>query len=610
MQQAPPGNVQSRIPPGTQLNGIYEIDYAIASGGMGEVYKGHAIQTGDAVAIKMMLPDLAEDESALALFRKEAAALHHLYHEAIVRYFVFTIEPTLQCPYLAMEFVEGHSLSDLLRHGPLSLEAVRPLLLRVASGLQAAHERGIIHRDVSPDNIIIPAGEMSRAKIIDFGIARSTALGEGTIIGGGFAGKYNYVSPEQLGLFGGDVTAKSDIYSLGLVIAEALTGKPLDMGGSQADVVDKRRKVPDLGGIDERIQPLLEWMLQPEPADRIDSMAAVAGAALEAPAAGAKRKKTPQPVRDREGKKARPAAAPRPGGGKRLALAGAVAFLALGGGALAYYLLQPPAGPTGPPPPSLEGVGRPELGPVVTAPAPTVPSGLATRPEPGPASTGVGRSADVERFINRYEGGDCFFITPLAVSDATATITGYGVSLTPFQVLDDAFRRANGFEADIRVWQVPEQQCPAVTFLSRLRSQRTKTPRLEIASESVRAGQFLSGHIVDHVDRPVALLLVDEAGSVQNVSTHLPARKPARSCPGGPCPSPEEEEIAFTLQMSSGPAAAARPYLLIALASPEPLAALRVGQMPADRLFPLVLAEAASRGQTLSVVAKHFVVQR
>ncbi len=210
----------TRIPAGTTLNGIYQIDHLIASGGMGEVYKGHAIETGDPVAIKLMLPDLAANEAALALFRKEASALHYLYHEAIVRYYVFTVEPTLQCPYLAMEFVEGESLSDLLQRGPLPFDDTVMLMQRIAGALAAAHQRQIIHRDVSPDNIIIPGGQVGRAKIIDFGIARSTQAGAQTVIGGGFAGKYNYVSPEQLGLFSGDVTGKSDIYSLGLLVVK------------------------------------------------------------------------------------------------------------------------------------------------------------------------------------------------------------------------------------------------------------------------------------------------------------------------------------------------------------------------------------------------------
>jgi len=211
-------------------------------------------------------PDLAQNDAALALFRKEASALHNLHHPVIVRYYVFAIDPDLRRPYLAMEFVEGQSLSELLRHGPLTLEATGLLMRRVATGLQAAHEHGIIHRDVSPDNIIIPLGDVGRARIIDFGIARSTRPGDGTIIDGGFAGKYNYVSPEQIGLFGGEVSGKSDIYSLGLVLIETLTGQAIDMGGSQAAIVEKRRKLPDLGAIDLRIKPLLARMLQPDPA--------------------------------------------------------------------------------------------------------------------------------------------------------------------------------------------------------------------------------------------------------------------------------------------------------------------------------------------------------
>src|SRR3954447_1924466 len=165
------------VPPGTRLNGIYEIDEMIGAGGMGEVYKSHAIQTGAAIAIKMLLPEMAENEAALGLFRKEAAALHNLPHDAIVRYFLFTVEPVLQRPYLAMEFVNGRSLSDLFDEGPLTFEALVKLMQRVASGLDAAHEHGIIHRDVSPDNIIVPLDDVRRAKIIDFGIARSTQMG-------------------------------------------------------------------------------------------------------------------------------------------------------------------------------------------------------------------------------------------------------------------------------------------------------------------------------------------------------------------------------------------------------------------------------------------------
>lgn len=256
------------VPPGTRLNGIYEIEAVIGTGGMGEVYKCREIQTGSPVAVKMLLPDMVENEAALALFRREAAALHNLPHDAIVRYFLFTVEPVLQRPYLAMEFVNGRSLSNMLDEGPLTFEALVKLMQRVGSGLDAAHEHGIIHRDVSPDNIIVPLDDVRRAKIIDFGIARSTQMGDKTIIGSGFAGKDNYASPEQVGLYGNEVTAKSDVYSFGLVLFHALTGQKLDMGGSQFQLVEKRRRVPDLGAVDMRIRPLLERMLQPDPALR------------------------------------------------------------------------------------------------------------------------------------------------------------------------------------------------------------------------------------------------------------------------------------------------------------------------------------------------------
>lgn len=268
---------------GTKLNGIYEIESLIAVGGMGEVYKGRAMQTGDAVAIKMIRPDMARDEAVLALFRREAAALHNLYNEAIVRYYVFAIDPVSEAPYLAMEFVDGQPLSERIRDQPLTVEEADVLRRRVAPGLHAAHRLGIIHRDISPDNIILPGGDPARAKIIDFGIARSSILGEGTVIGSGFAGKYNYVSPEQLGLSGGDVTGRSDMYAFALVLAEAVAGRAIDMGGSQVQIVDKRRRLPDLSQVDARLRPLLAKMLSPDPAGRPADMAEVASWQLPPP---------------------------------------------------------------------------------------------------------------------------------------------------------------------------------------------------------------------------------------------------------------------------------------------------------------------------------------
>ena len=263
------------IAAGTQLNGIYEVEERIAEGGMGEVYRGRNIQTDDLVAIKVVLPEHARDQKILALFRKEATILPRLSHDAIVRYHVFTVDPGINRHYLAMEFVDGESLAEHLKHGPLDSETARRLVLRVASGLAAAHEAGVIHRDLSPDNIILPGGNPNKAKIIDFGIAKSTTIGGGTLIGSGFAGKYNFVSPEQLGDFGGEITGRSDIYSLGLVFAAALRGQPLDMGSTPVEAIDRRRGIPDISGLDPVLLPVVEAMLQPNPEHRPPSMDAV-----------------------------------------------------------------------------------------------------------------------------------------------------------------------------------------------------------------------------------------------------------------------------------------------------------------------------------------------
>ncbi len=357
----------SLVGPGTRLNGIYVIDRLVATGGMGQVYVGHTVETADQVAIKMIRPELAESDTHLALFRKEAAALHRTTHDAIVRYFVFTTDPDLRCPYLAMEFVEGESLARMLERGPLDLDTVRILQRRIAAGLDMAHRAGVIHRDVSPDNIILPDNDPTRAKIIDFGIARD-ALGAATVIGGDFAGKSNYVSPEQIGLFGGEVTSKSDIYSLGLTLAAALLGRQLDMGGLPADMVRKRSSVPDLSEIPAEMRPLLGSMLQPRPEDRPASMADVASWPTDRTTASA------QPVPRRDRRWIVPAAV------VALVGAGVIGMLRVGD----LHIRKS------------EGLDLPQPGP--SRPTAEAPRGAATQPvETRPQASGSGPSAPSER---------------------------------------------------------------------------------------------------------------------------------------------------------------------------------------------------------------------
>ena len=263
---------------GTLIMGTYEIEKLINSGGMGEVYRGRNIHNGEPVAIKIVLPALAHDPKIVALFQKESTTLSRLSHEAIVRYHVFTVDPTIGRPCMVMEFVSGTAMSDRIEQGPMPADEVRTMLRRVASGLDKAHRAGVVHRDLSPDNVILEDGNVEHAKLIDFGIAKSTAMGAGTLLQGQFAGKFNWVAPEQLGAFGGHVDGRSDIYSLALVTAAASKGEVLPMGASIVDAVGKRSSVPDLAGVDPSLVALLSWMLQPDPALRPESMAKVMAA--------------------------------------------------------------------------------------------------------------------------------------------------------------------------------------------------------------------------------------------------------------------------------------------------------------------------------------------
>jgi serine/threonine-protein kinase len=281
--EPPKAKPASTVTTGTLIMGTYEIEKLINSGGMGEVYRGRNIHNGEPVAIKIVLPSLAHDAKIVALFQKESTVLSRLAHEAIVRYHVFTNDPTIGRPCMVMEFVSGLPLADRIEQGPMPLDDVKVMLRRVASGLDKAHRAGVVHRDLSPDNVILEEGMVEHAKLIDFGIAKSSNFGSGTLLQGQFAGKFNWVSPEQLGAYGGHVDGRSDIYSLALITAGVSRGEVLQMGASIVDAVSKRATVPALDGVDPALVPLLTWMLQPDPAKRVDSMATVM-AALDNPA--------------------------------------------------------------------------------------------------------------------------------------------------------------------------------------------------------------------------------------------------------------------------------------------------------------------------------------
>ncbi|HLY81298.1 MAG TPA: serine/threonine-protein kinase [Caulobacteraceae bacterium] len=266
--QSAPG----RVSVGDVLNGIYEVKRLIGRGGMGEVYEGVNINSDERVAIKVMLPSLAADAKVQAMFRKEARTLTRLAHPAVVQYRVLAHEPLLNVLYIVTEFVDGVELTAILGQIHPDSTELRRLIRRLADGLRAAHELGAVHRDMSPDNILLPDRRLDRARIIDFGIAKDLDPSKATIVGDGFAGKLAYVAPEQFGDFGREIGPWTDIYSLGLVILAVATGRDVDMGSTLVEAVDKRRQGVDLTPIPEDLRPIMERMLAADPAKRARSM--------------------------------------------------------------------------------------------------------------------------------------------------------------------------------------------------------------------------------------------------------------------------------------------------------------------------------------------------
>ena len=346
------GGKVGRIEVGSVLNHMFEVTRFIARGGMGEVFEGRNIMSDEKVAIKVILPALAADPKVVAMFRKEAQALLKLQHEALVRYVVQAQEPVLGCEYIVTGFIDGMNLSDGLASLQPGITDLVALARRIASGLKCAHDLGVVHRDISPDNVLLEGKRLDRARVIDFGIVKDTNPDAHTIIDDGFAGKMRFVAPEQLGDFDAGVGAWSDVYSLGLVIVALAQGKPAELGGLPGEAMKKRRNGVDTSAVPQPLRGAIDRMLVADPAKRMRSMDEVlaaldrmklsdvrkkgAGTAASAPASGAG---------------AASGGLPRPvliGGGIAggvLVLAGA-AWLALGGKASPPPVTTAPVGGT------------------------------------------------------------------------------------------------------------------------------------------------------------------------------------------------------------------------------------------------------------------------
>jgi predicted Ser/Thr protein kinase len=267
-------NSQTSLEEGDVLNHTYRIDKFLARGGMGAVYRATHILLNTQHAIKIILSDLADNPDVLEALRREANALRRVRNDAVVEYEGLHVDDHGR-RFLVMQFVEGPSLGDVIKDRSLTPAEVRSLKNRLALGLAAAHEVAIIHRDISPDNIILREGHIDKATIIDFGIAKTIENDptkvEHSIFQGDFVGKYAFASPEH---FSGNVEPRSDIYSLALVLAAAAIGHGgrLKLGGSLSEMILARQKVPDLDQVPSELRPDLMHMLQPNPEDRPPTM--------------------------------------------------------------------------------------------------------------------------------------------------------------------------------------------------------------------------------------------------------------------------------------------------------------------------------------------------
>src|ERR671927_1348070 len=227
---------------GTLISERYRLEEKIGSGGMSTVYRAFDPTLERWVAIKLMHRDISDDPDQLERFRREARAVARLSHPHVVT--VIDAGDDDGTPYIVFEYVEGETLKERIRSaGRLPIPEAVAYAIEIGRALGAAHERAIVHRDVKPQNVLID--DEGSAKVTDFGIAR-TLTEEGLTADGRVLGTTDYVSPEQA--LGHDVGPQSDLYSLGIVLFEMLTGDVPFHGDNQISVAMKhvREELPDV----------------------------------------------------------------------------------------------------------------------------------------------------------------------------------------------------------------------------------------------------------------------------------------------------------------------------------------------------------------------------
>ncbi|WP_326561950.1 serine/threonine-protein kinase [Micromonospora sp. NBC_01796] len=267
------------LSPGVLLGNRYRLDERIAGGGMGDVWRGTDEVLGRTVAVKILLPALLDEPGFAERFRGEARTMATINHPGVVD--VYDYGSDQQIAFLVMEYVEGDALSTTLgRVGRLTPARTMALMAQAADALHAAHEKGIVHRDVKPGNLLVrPNGTLV---LTDFGIARSALVGQLTAAGS-VLGTASYISPEQA--TGSTASPASDVYALGVVAYQCLSGRrpfegenPLDI--AMQHVRDTPRPLP--ADIPPAVRAIVERSMAKDPAARWPTAATLAAVARQA----------------------------------------------------------------------------------------------------------------------------------------------------------------------------------------------------------------------------------------------------------------------------------------------------------------------------------------
>jgi serine/threonine-protein kinase len=263
-----PSPPAERFAPGTLLAGRFRLVAALGRGGMGEVYRADDLTLGQTVALKFLPPHLADDPDRLASFRKEVAVARQVSHPNVCR--VYDLAEVDDQPFLTMEYVDGEDLASLLRRiGRVPEDKATAIARDLCYGLAAVHELGLLYRDLKPANVMLDG--KGKVRLTDFGLV-TTAEDLGAQ--GHRSGTPAYMAPEQL--TGNEVTARSDLFALGLVLYELFTGKKAFPGTDR----DTPPSMPSshLPGLDPAVEQAILRCVERDPKDRPASALAVAAA--------------------------------------------------------------------------------------------------------------------------------------------------------------------------------------------------------------------------------------------------------------------------------------------------------------------------------------------